>query len=85
MRADSLIGKLVLAISRRTPAYNHDYRAAIATELRSFADAYDQWHQDQAARIERGDPAATGLVRAYVVRDQLRERADELDPNGGRR
>lgn len=85
MRADSFLGGLVLAISRRTPAYNHDCRAAIAAELRSFADAYDQWHQEQAARMERGDPAATGLVRAYVVRDQLRERADELDPDGSQR
>lgn len=85
MRADSFLGKLILTISRRTPAYNHDCRPVVATELRVFADVYDRWHQAQVARMEHGNPAATGLLHAYVVRDQLRERADELDPDGSQR
>lgn len=37
--------------------------------LRFIADAYDEWHRDPSK----------GLLRAYAVRDQLREIADELE------
>lgn len=70
-----LAGIVRLVIDRLRAGQNQ----AIADELLSIADAYDRWHEDQVARILAGNPTmASGMIPAYRVRDQLRDRADDL-------
>lgn len=72
MRAGSVLGKIVLAVSRRSAAFDpgHDCGPAVAAELRRQAAAFGGWHEDD-------------VVRAHALRDLFLRRADELDPPGG--
>lgn len=74
MRADSFLGRLILTLSRRSPAFRagHDCRSSIAAELRRHAAAFDRWHEDD-------------VVRAHALRDLFMRRADELDPQDSAR
>jgi hypothetical protein len=54
-------------------------RIAIATELRSIAAAFNEWHEEGAAKLARGEHTHKALVRSYAVRDGLLDRAAEVE------
>lgn len=79
MRSTSLAGRLVLALFRRTPAFDPscDCGAAVAAELRRLASWFPAV----------GDPEDEVQIAyetgKYAVTSVLLRRAAELDPQGG--
>lgn len=75
MKSDGFLGQVVSAVSRRTPAFDHDCRPEVAAELRRQA----QELRRESLTCSQLD--ARGMLRAA---ERLIRRADELDPQGGK-
>lgn len=79
MKSDGFPGQVVRAVSRRTPAFDHDCRPEIAAELRRLADELDVRREEMRTEDDR-TVRSSGLGEGTR---RIRERADELDPQGG--